>query len=444
MILRNLLDYVDDIKPNAFSNETKTAWINEVEGMVQTEVMLLAIEDVVTYTYAEHANTELLAKPPHDKIYGAYLCAMIDFANGEYNKYSNTMQMFNAYYGEYMRWYAQRYRPADEVAVFKGYYLSAYSLALKHGFVGTEDEWLASLKGDKGEPGESFKVLGKYDTLAAVQSAVTSPNIGDNYYVGTSTPYDVYAYTINGWLNIGPLKGEDGTDGEDGVSPIITVTPITGGNRVTITDAEGTKTLDIMDGTDGKDGSNGRDGTNGKDGANGKDGRGITDIRRTSGNGAAGTTDTYTIYYTDNTTSTFTVYNGANGTGGGGSGESGEDGATFIPYVDADGNLSWTNNKGLPNPDTVNIKGADGEDGFSPYLTISETEEGHLVTVTDARGSQSFTVKNGVDGEKGEKGADGEDGYTPQKGVDYFTSEDKALLVNEVLAALPTWTGGAY
>lgn len=272
MILRNLLDYVDDIKPNAFTNETKTAWVNEVEGMVQTEVMLLAIEDVVTYTYAEHANTELFAKPPHDKIYGAYLCAMIDFANGEYNKYSNTMQMFNAYYGEYMRWYAQRYRPADEVAVFKGYYLSAFSLALKHGFVGTEDEWLASLKGDKGEPGESFKVLGKYDTLAALQSAVTSPNIGDNYYVGTSTPYDIYAYTINGWLNIGPLKGEDGADGEDGVSPIITVTPITGGNRVTITDANGTKTMNVMDGTDGKDGSDGRDGTNGKDGANGKDG----------------------------------------------------------------------------------------------------------------------------------------------------------------------------
>lgn len=45
----------------------------------------------------------------------------------------------------------------------------------------------------------------------------------------------------------------------------------------------------------------------------GENGRGIVSIERTSGTGAAGTTDTYTITYTDKTTSTFTVRNGANG-----------------------------------------------------------------------------------------------------------------------------------
>lgn len=51
-------------------------------------------------------------------------------------------------------------------------------------------------------------------------------------------------------------------------------------------------------------------------GSNGKDGRGVVSTTRTSGTGAAGTTDTYTMTYTDNTTSTFTVYNGKNGTNG--------------------------------------------------------------------------------------------------------------------------------
>lgn len=87
-------------------------------------------------------------------------------------------------------------------------------------------------------------------------------------------------------------------DGGDGFSPVVSVSSITGGQRITITDKSSTKNVDVMDGEDG---------TNG---------RGIKSVARTSGNGAAGTTDTYTITYTDNTTSTFTVYNGKNGTNG--------------------------------------------------------------------------------------------------------------------------------
>ena len=32
-----------------------------------------------------------------------------------------------------------------------GYYISAYGLAVKHGFSGTEEEWLETLKGEKVE-----------------------------------------------------------------------------------------------------------------------------------------------------------------------------------------------------------------------------------------------------------------------------------------------------
>lgn len=42
----------------------------------------------------------------------------------------------------------------------------------------------------------------------------------------------------------------------------------------------------------------------------GKDGRGIKSIVRTEGDGTPGTTDTYTITYTDNESDTFTVHNG--------------------------------------------------------------------------------------------------------------------------------------
>lgn len=113
MTLSEVMTRVDEIKPNAFSNEVKTSWMNEVEGMVQTEVFLFNPVDVVQYSYEEDKDKTLLVDPPHDKLYAPYLEARIDYANGEYNKYQNTMQLFNQFYGEFMRWYADTYRPAD-------------------------------------------------------------------------------------------------------------------------------------------------------------------------------------------------------------------------------------------------------------------------------------------------------------------------------------------
>ena len=50
----------------------------------------------------------------------------------------------------------------------------------------------------------------------------------------------------------------------------------------------------------------------------------------------------------------------------------------------------------------------------------------------------------GLKGDKGDKGDPGSDGKTPVKGTDYWTESDKAEIVADTLAALPTWTGGSY
>lgn len=49
--------------------------------------------------------------------------------------------------------------------------------------------------------------------------------------------------------------GKDGSPGADGFSPTVSVTDITGGHRVTITDKDGDKTFDVMDGEGGTGGS---------------------------------------------------------------------------------------------------------------------------------------------------------------------------------------------
>ena len=53
------------------------------------------------------------------------------------------------------------------------------------------------------------------------------------------------------------------------------------------------------------------------------------------------------------------------------------DGATYTPAVSAGGDLSWTNDKGKPNPPTVNIKGPEGQPGQDApddYILVQPTE----------------------------------------------------------------------
>ncbi|MBR5329468.1 MAG: hypothetical protein IKV45_04600 [Firmicutes bacterium] len=181
MNIQQIINFADSIKPNAFSNEDKVMWLNEVEGVVQTDVLLRRPEEIVTYYYestsevdsirisddatmvlsqpvAVHPGgyvdltddagnrifgatllavegngtvlrfapgtfpqtgspfngyrilrfygdqTELLAPAPFQKIYYTYLMAMMDFANGEFGKYQNTIQLFNSYLTCYSRW----------------------------------------------------------------------------------------------------------------------------------------------------------------------------------------------------------------------------------------------------------------------------------------------------------------------------------------------------
>lgn len=65
----------------------------------------------------------------------------------------------------------------------------------------------------------------------------------------------------------------------------------------------------------------------------------------------------------------------------------------YIPSVDADGVITWTNKAGLANPAPVNVKGPQGEKG----------EQG-IKGDTGARGEQGPQGLQGLRGEKGEKG----------------------------------------
>ncbi|MBQ7292174.1 MAG: collagen-like protein [Clostridia bacterium] len=114
----------------------------------------------------------------------------------------------------------------------------------------------------------------------------------------------------------------------------------------------------------------------------------------------------------------------------------GQNGATFIPAVSAEGVISWTNDRELPNPPPVNIKGEKGEKG--------EQGERGLQGIQGERGADGANGKDGSNGKDGAKGDKGDAGYTPQRGVDYWTETDKAEMVQAVISALPNAEGVGF
>ena len=68
-----------------------------------------------------------------------------------------------------------------------------------------------------------------------------------------------------------------------------------------------------------------------------------------------------------------------------------------------------------------------GQDGFSPIVDVTTIDGGHRVTITDKQGAESFDVM---------------DGETPEKGVDYWTEEDKAEIEEQIQNQIDEATEG--
>lgn len=92
---------------------------------------------------------------------------------------------------------------------WRGYYLTAYGIAVKHGFKGTEAEWLESLKGEKGDP---VVWKGQYDTLKELEEAHPAGQEGDAYLVGM----ELYWWDGGKWSDAGSIQGPKGDTGEAG------------------------------------------------------------------------------------------------------------------------------------------------------------------------------------------------------------------------------------
>lgn len=482
MKIQELFNYVASVKPHAFPDTALLMWLNELEGRVQLDIFLLALKEIISYAWPDDADTELLVSNPHTAMYRYWMQAMIDLENGEYNKYQNTLELFNNAWNEFACWFAETQGTGGD-GVRRGFYLSAYGIAVKHGYTGSEEEWLESLRGEQGAAGKSFVVLGHYDTEEALRAAVTAPEYGDHYYVGSTTPYDVYLFdeATADWASTGTLqgprgpageKGETGPQGPRGEQGEKGETGEKGDPGETGPKGEtGPAGPQGEQGPQGERGETGATGPQGKQGDKGDPGNSIQSIERTSGNGASGTTDTYTITLTDGSTTTFQVYNGADGIGSGDMSKSVYDpqgkATDVFAYVDeAVKDVKVTTDE-IPIPESINpvqsggvaaaleekqdkLSGAKGQfvgfDAEKNAVAVDVTandvsfadgetfqqkyDSGELTGPkgdTGATGTQGIQGERGIQGEKGEKGDKGDTGEQGPAGADGAAGKDATI-----------------
>jgi hypothetical protein len=226
---------------------------------------------------------------------------------------------------------------------------SAYEVAVKNGFDGTEEEWLESLKGEQGIQGERGET-------GATGKDGKSPNVS----LVEHSIMDGGGVTIKVTNPNGTLSSARVYNGNDGVSPVVQVSKVDKMTTISITDATGTKNAYIFDGKDGESGG-------GTGGEAGEDGIGIESIVQTVKSTADKGVNVMTITLTDGSAYDFEVQNGSKGS-----------------------------------------KGATGNAGTSVTVTsVSEsTADGgnNVVTFSDGK---TLTVKNGT---TGKDGADGQPG----------------------------------
>jgi hypothetical protein len=105
MTVNECLAKVKDRKPNAYSDESLTDRLNEIEARVQREILLKDPDDIIQYSFPDDRDKELILPKPYDSAYVYYIKMMVEFDQEEYSAYNNTMAMFTMQYQDAEKYY---------------------------------------------------------------------------------------------------------------------------------------------------------------------------------------------------------------------------------------------------------------------------------------------------------------------------------------------------
>lgn len=115
LTLIEAINRVDVLKPNSYTQEDKIGWLSTLDGMIKSQIIdthedseLIPFEE---YNEDTPLDTELIAKAPYDEMYINWLESKIDYNNGEYAKYNNSILRFNDVFKLFENDYNRRHMP---------------------------------------------------------------------------------------------------------------------------------------------------------------------------------------------------------------------------------------------------------------------------------------------------------------------------------------------
>ena len=115
MTIIEVINRIDVLKPNSYSQPEKIKWLSTLDGIVKAEIIdTHEGGEVITfegYTEDSDLTTKLLIPAPYDNIYIFWLESQIDYWNKEMGKYNNSIAMYNAAYSAFEKYYNRTHMP---------------------------------------------------------------------------------------------------------------------------------------------------------------------------------------------------------------------------------------------------------------------------------------------------------------------------------------------
>ena len=99
MRISELINKVQEEKPNTFSDAKIISFITEIEAEVAEQLQ----EELPEYTTTD-TNKILLAPTPYDRLYVSYVKAMVDYANEEYASYQLNAEQHTQDFRDFVDW----------------------------------------------------------------------------------------------------------------------------------------------------------------------------------------------------------------------------------------------------------------------------------------------------------------------------------------------------